>query len=125
MGDPQNNDEAQNEKKGLKGAIQKLEEGIKDIASLHVQTFSGKLTLNTDGEIDFDKIKNTLKDSEIKGDVILVAETLAQFDGDSNNFITSDIENIHPDAIDMHLKAVKTGMETRIALMNLFKGLFK
>ena len=111
---------------GLKDALTKLDDTVKDLTSLHVQTYQGRV------EIDLDKIKEKGFDSvraavtaaaaDPKGKLQLVAEAYCQFDGDSYNFLTSD--DITDGALEIHKAAVEAGIKTRQGLMELFKGIF-
>ena len=108
----------------LKDAITKLNDAVQDLTSLHVQTFTGELTANIDGSKDFKSIHALIKEAKTKGEIKLVAETLAQFDGDSYNFVKENLDNVPPIALEVHKNAVKAGVETTLGLLDLFKGLF-
>ena len=105
----------------LKSALNALDEAVKDLTSLHVQTFSGTLNLDVKGNESFTELKKELVDAG--GKVTLVAESLIKFDGDSYNFVAQDVENVADITYDVHLKAVKAGLDTRQGLLTLFKGL--
>jgi len=107
----------------LKDALQKLNNAVEDLTSLHVQTFSGDLNLDISGATDFKQLKTLLEQAKADGEISLVAETLAQFDGDSYNFVKKDLDDVPKLAIEIHQKAVQAGIETRLGLLNLFKGL--
>lgn len=110
---------------GLKAALQKLDDAVKDLTSLHVQTFSGDLNLTLDGGKGYDDLREEMKTAIASGDLTLVAETLAQFDGDSYNFVKQELDNVPPLALEVHKNAVKSGIETRLGLLGLFKDLIK
>ncbi|MCP4220603.1 MAG: hypothetical protein GY765_38605 [bacterium] len=113
----------------FKAALAKLDDALKDLTSLHVQTFTGTVNLGIggpeEGEVPKDRFK-TLKEAlvvaEKESRVSLVAESLYKFDGDSYNFIT-DKKNVPESALEMHQKAVKAGLDTRVALLNLGKSI--
>ncbi len=107
----------------LKEAIQSLNEAVKDLTSLHVQTFTGELKSEITGSEKFEDIRKLIKDAKTSGEIKLVAETLAQFDGDSYNFVKQNLDDIPPIALDVHTNAVSSGIETRLGLLDLFKGL--
>ena len=111
----------------LRDALQKLDEAVKDLTSLHVQTFTGKVETTIDSATSFDDIKKLINAEAGKtdGKIKLVAESLAQFDGDSYNFVREDLENVPPLALEVHKNAVKAGIETRLGLLTLFKDLIK
>ena len=104
----------------LKTAIAKLNDAVKDLTSLHVQTFTGELTAKIDGATEFESIHALIDTAKTKGEIKLVAETLAQFDGDSYNFIKEDLEEVPPVALEVHKNAVKAGIETRLGLLELY-----
>ncbi|WP_196894811.1 hypothetical protein [Aureivirga marina] len=107
---------------GLKSALKKLDEAVEDLTSLHVQTFVGTIQ-STDENVKFSDIKTLVNNSDTNSDVKLVAETLAQFDGDSYNFVNEDWDQLPKIAIEIHKNAVKSGVETRLGLLDLFKDL--
>jgi len=107
----------------LKDALQKLNDAVKDLTSLHVQTFTGELTTEITGAEDFDNIRAAIKTAKGKNEIKLVAETLAQFDGDSYNFVKEDLGDVPPLALEVHQNAVESGIETRLGLLELFKDL--
>jgi len=107
----------------LRDALQKLNDAVKDLTSLHVQTFSGELTLDISGAQDFTELKALLEKAKADGKIMLVAETLAQFDGDSYNFVKQDLNEVPPVALEVHENAVQSGIETRMGLLTLFKDL--
>lgn len=109
---------------GLKKALGALDNAVKDLTSLHVQTFSGEITSTIDGSQSYDKIRQLVKKASTNGDITLVAETLAQFDGDSYNFIKQELDDIPKLALEVHKNAVQSGIDTRLGLLTLFKDLF-
>ncbi|MCH2193575.1 hypothetical protein [Kordia sp.] len=111
---------------GLKQALKKLNDAIEDVSSLHVQTFTGDLTLSINNDQGYKDIRTEIEKEKNKkdGSIILVAETLAQFDGDSYNFVKKDLDDIPEITLEVHKNAVKAGIETRIGLLGLFKSTF-
>ena len=110
---------------GLKSALQKLDDAVKDLTSLHVQTYSGELNITLSGDKGYDTLRAEMKKGIKDGNLTLVAETLAQFDGDSYNFVKQDLSDIPSLALEVHKNAVEAGIETRLGLLGLFKGLIK
>ncbi len=108
---------------GLKKALNELNNAVKDLTSLHVQTFSGQANAKIDGSQSFDDIRTIVAEGVKNGEIKLVAETLAQFDGDSYNFVKEDIDSLSPVILETHKNAVKAGIETRLGLLTLFKDL--
>lgn len=110
---------------GLSDALKKLDEAVKDLTSLHVQTYSGEIKIKNDGTKSYKGLKTELDKAIATSNITLVAETLAQFDGDSYNFVKQDLSNIPSLALEVHKNAVEAGIETRLGLLGLFKGLIK
>jgi len=107
---------------GFKEALKNLNDVAKDLTSLHVQTITGDIELKIEGG-KFKSIEDLMKDSNLSAKLNLVADSVFRFDGDSTNFIASTA--VSDMALTIHQNAVKSGFETRIALMNMFKDLFK
>ncbi|WCL80888.1 hypothetical protein PPO43_13010 [Saprospira sp. CCB-QB6] len=107
---------------GLKDAIKKLDTVVADLTSLHVQTFTGDLQIDVEGKTLPD-LKAQISEAKAAGSLILVAETLSQFDGDSYNFVAKDMSAVPPQALEMHKNAITAGVETRLGLIELFKGI--
>jgi hypothetical protein len=112
----------------IKGAIDKIDEAITDLSSLHVQTYTGSMSVDlsdlAEGVSAMDKVRETVTAESAKADgkISLVAEAYFQFDGDSYNFLTSD--DVSPRALELHTAAVEAGISTRKGLVELVKGLF-
>lgn len=109
---------------GLKQALTKLNGAIEDLSSLHVQTFTGELEIKIDNDKGYKDLKAEIEAAKNKkdGSFVLVAETLAQFDGDSYNFVKKDLTDVPAITLEVHKNAVKAGIETRIGLLGLFKS---
>jgi len=107
----------------LRDALQSLNSAVQDLTSLHVQTFTGELKTEITGEKNFTEIRNLIKKAKTDGEIELVAETLAQFDGDSYNFVKKDLNDAPEVALEVHRDAVQSGIETRLGLLELFKDL--
>ena len=108
---------------GLKEALNKLNEAVQDLTSLHVQTFTGEIKSEITGSESFEDIQKLVQQAKTDGEISLVAETLAKFDGDSYNFVKQDLSNIPAVALETHKNAVQSGVETRLGLLKLFKDL--
>ena len=79
---------------------------------------------NEDGDKKgFSDIRSEIQQNKQNATITLVAESLAQFDGDSYNFVKKDLSDVPSTALDVHKNAVKAGIETRMGLLNLFKDL--
>lgn len=117
---------------GLREALIDLNGAVKDLTSLHVQTYTGKIEMqvqNDDRGRTFDDINDAITEGlkvdpdTQKTKIKLVAESLYKFDGDSYNFITDD--TISSSAIELHKTAVEGGIKTRQSLMEIGKSIFK
>lgn len=110
----------------IKEALAKLDAAVKDLSSLHVQTYQGRVEVDLDQlqQNGFDTVRDVVTNAEAdpNGKLSLVAEAYYQFDGDSYNFLTSD--DIPVGALEIHKAAVDSGIKTRLGLMELFKGIF-
>ena len=113
----------------LRDAVTKIADTIKDLSSLHVQTFSGTVDIDLAGLSDNDAKIDTIRDTitaesaRADGTIRLVAEAYYQFDGDSYNFLTDDA--VPEGALEMHSAAVDAGIKTRQGLVELVKGAIK
>ena len=104
---------------GLRKALQKLDDAVTDLTSLHVQTFSGTLTAEIDRNQDFDTLRNAISNAAAEGsEVTLVAESMLKFDGDSYNFVA---EEAPPNLMTVHDEAVRSGLDARQSIIELFK----
>lgn len=113
---------------GLADALKALNNAVEDLTSLHVQTFTGTMTTQIESAKSFKEVKTlieTEKNNKTDATIELVAETYAQFDGDSYNFVKKDLENVPSLALETHKNAVAAGIETRMGLLKLFKDLIK
>lgn len=108
----------------LREALSKLNEAINDLTSLHVQTFTGTMEWKlSDGKIK--SVEDVMNDGTASGNLKFVADSIFKFDGDSINFITDASYDSIDKALTCHQNAIKSGLETRVALMNMFKDIIK
>lgn len=110
-------------KKGLNEALRALKDGIGDLSSLEVNTYVGTLSADITAKkgaslIDFETVVK--KATTASGTVTLAASTVIKFDGDSNQFFTS--ESIPQHVIEAHDVALKAGREVRQGLVSLFSS---
>lgn len=106
---------------GLRSALQKLDDAVTDLTSLHVQTFSGELKAEIDRNQEFDKLRDAISGAAAEdSNVTLVAESLLKFDGDSYNFVAEDAA---PNLMEVHNEAVQSGLDARQSIIELFKDL--
>ena len=111
----------------LSKVVQKLNEAVKDLSSLHVQTYTGVLSFTQpDGDEEaaekFNTVRQQVQEMKSSGTIQLVAEAYYQFDGDSYNFLSSD--SVSDAAREMHKAAVEAGIKTRQGLFELVKSAF-
>jgi len=108
----------------LRDAVTKINNIISDLSSLHVQTYTGSVTVDLDNlgadENGMDRVRDAVRQARADGNVTLVAEAYYQFDGDSYNFLTTD--DVPLRALEIHTAAVEAGMKTRRAIVELVKG---
>lgn len=103
----------------LQKALGELEEAVKDLTSLHVQTYSGRIDLELEGDKKFDDLRSKIENVESESsDLNLVAESLLRFDGDSQNFVAEDAPS---NLREVHNEAVQSGLEARRSIIELFK----
>ncbi len=108
---------------GLKDAVRALNQAVSDLTSLHVQTFTG--TVQSTGVITgFDNVRAAVQEAQTNNNIQLIAEAYFQFDGDSYNFLASNLSEVPPSALELHKSAVEAGMKTRQGLMELVKDVF-
>jgi hypothetical protein len=112
---------------GLKDAFDGLKEGLVDLSSLEVRTYSGDLTLFLDPDMSPDDFKELVAKSTTapaNGDppqIKLMLYTRLDADGDSDHFFASgDIEKT---MLESHVAAFQMGHEIRRAYLELFKQL--
>lgn len=108
---------------GLSDALQSLKDAVGDLSSLEVNTYVGKLDAaieDSDGAslIDFSKVVAQAKTAD--GVVSLAASTKINFDGDSNQFFTTD--DVPQHVIEAHEIALKSGRDVRQGLISLFSS---
>lgn len=110
----------------LRDALDNVGKAIKDLSSLHVQTYTGTVEIDLDNvpadKQGIDHVRDTVKTAKGDGTIVLVAEAYFQFDGDSYNFLTN--ADVPPRALEMHTAAVEAGLKTRRGLADLVKGVF-
>lgn len=108
---------------GLKKALGQLNDAVKDLTSLHVQTFTGSVSFDRETQ-SYDDIRKLIQKAQTDADVTLVAESLYKFDGDSYNFVANADSGIPSSAMELHKASVEGGIKTRQGLMELVKGVF-
>lgn len=108
---------------GLRNALSALNNAVDDLTSLHVQTFTGNIAFDHDTQ-NYDDIRQLIQQAQTNADVVLVAESLYKFDGDSYNFLANAESGIPASALELHKAAIEGGIKTRQGLMELVKDVF-
>jgi len=105
----------------LKDALKKFTESIADLTDLEVVTYTGKLEQVVDaatGKIRWDEFKPT------NGKLVLAAATLVRPNFNTINFRAEEAQPGDLKAvIDLHMAAVASARNGRLALVKLFIGL--
>ena len=105
----------------LSDAFGKLKDGLQDLGSLEVRSFSGDVTAfltSSPGGLDFQKtFDKAVKD----GAISLKIYTRLDADGDSDHFLADG--GIDPALADSHVAAFEMGQEIRRSYIELFKDL--
>ena len=106
----------------LKDAFDKLREGLEDLASLEVRTFSGdyKVLINAQGSAGKD-FKQLADEGIKKGTLTLQLMTRLDADGDSDHFFASG--EVGERMLASHLAAFKLGQEIRQGYLEMFRTL--
>ena len=109
----------------LKEALEKLDAAVKDLTSLHVQTYTGTMNFKGFDDKPFDTVRGAIETAATTPDskITLVAESLYKFDGDSYNFL-ADGDMLSPAVLELHKASVESGIKTRQGLMQMVKGFF-
>ena len=102
----------------LSDALKTVNNAVKDLTSLHVQTFTGEIGIDIGDQKGFAEIRKAIEDAKTAGDLTVVADSLIQFDGDSYNFIAADAPAT---ILKAHESAVLAGLKSRQALLELGK----
>lgn len=107
---------------GLKNVLEKLSEGVQDLSSLHVQTYSGFITFTPDANTRRKQLQDFINKPNPDSTIELVVETLINFDGDAYNFVSTNatdaLKQAHKDALD-------SGIKTRQGIYALVEGWIK
>lgn len=102
-------------------AIKKLGEGVVDILSMRVQTFTGTLRAQVDGASGNIQDWSALLDqAKAAGEVNLAMDTNMAIDGDTTLFIA---DGVPEDVKDAHLEAVEGAREYRAGIVEAFADL--
>lgn len=103
----------------FKDAMQALANGVKDLSSLDVVTFQGRVELDAQDSVKtFDQVmEKALGNTNIKAKVL--ASTQAKIDGDLVVFYDQDITS---DQMDAHAKLVEIGRQSRSATIDFIKS---
>ncbi len=104
----------------LRSVLEQAKEGIKDLSSLEVQTYTGEISVdvNSIGSTNFDEILNTAK---VTGNIKLAQVTKINIDGDAINLVPDTKPPAHVAAA--HQTALIAGQNVRVSILELFKNL--
>lgn len=112
---------------GLTQAFAGLKEGLADLSSLEVRTYSGDLTLFLETDAKAERFKElvdtatTAASDDKPAQIKLMLYTRLDADGDSDHFFaTGDIDKT---MLDSHVAAFQMGHEIRRAYLELFKNI--
>lgn len=107
---------------GLKEAVGKFSDSVKDLTTLKVTTYTGSLeqALTESGELNWDAFKPT------NGKLVLAAATQVAADYDTVNFQSNDasLDNLG-ELLQLHQAAMESALSSRTALIKMFTGLLK
>lgn len=107
----------------FKEALENLANGVEDLTSLEVFTYTGEVNavLNKEGDgIAWDELFSKSKANE--GTLQLVAATRVQFDGDTQNFQTSGNVARLTEMLQVHEQSVNNSRLARQSLVQFFSG---
>ncbi len=117
-------------KERFKEKLNKLEAGIKDLASLDVTTLSGDISVIPSSEnrpFDLDAVVEQLsnQDSTVEGKIYVVATTHMKADQDTIQFVKAELTADEKTLVEAHHEAVKTAQEARSSFLNFIKEFIK
>jgi len=103
---------------GIEGAVASIKNAIVDLSSLEVITFRGNITGIVKDDLEWDKLMT--KAVAGSGQLKVALATVIDFDSDVRTFIADEAP---PQWIlDAHNAAVKSGIESRRAVLDLIGG---
>lgn len=108
--------------KGIKGVMEDFVDGVKDLTSLEVQSYTGTLEVALKGDesgLDWEKLLEKAKapNSKLK----LALATKIDLDGDATQFQSSDP---FPESLRVaHAEALRAGQQVRSDIATFFKDL--
>ncbi|PSV49997.1 hypothetical protein [Photobacterium indicum] len=102
-------------------ALDKMAEGIKDLSSLDVVTYEGRVTLQSGESLDNVNFETVLQKAKDNPDIDLkiVASTHVEIDGDITTFYDEDISDEQKQA---HIELIDIGAENRNATVEMIMG---
>jgi hypothetical protein len=103
---------------GIEGAVASIKNAIVDLSSLEVITFRGTVTGIIKDDLEWDKLMT--KATAGSGQLKVAMATVIDFDSDVRTFIADDAPPQW--IIDAHNAAVKSGLESRRAVLDLIGG---
>jgi hypothetical protein len=103
---------------GIEGAVASIKNAIVDLSSLEVITFRGNVTGIVKDDLEWDKLMT--KATAGSGQLKVALATVIDFDSDVRTFIAD--ETPPQWILDAHNAAVKSGIESRRAVLDLIGG---
>lgn len=103
---------------GIEGALASIKDAVVDISSLEVITFRGSITGIVKDDLEWDKLMT--KATAGSGQLKVALATVIDFDCDVRTFVADDAPP--PWIIEAHQAAVKAGLESRRAVLDLIGG---
>lgn len=103
---------------GIEGAVASIKNAIVDLSSLEVITFRGTVTGIVKDDLEWDKLMT--KAVSGSGQLKVALATVIDFDSDVRTFIADEAPPQW--IIDAHNAAVKSGIDSRRAVLDLIGG---
>ena len=103
---------------GIEGAVASIKNAIVDLSSLEVITFRGNVTGIVKDDLEWDKLMT--KATAGSGQLKVALATVIDFDSDVQTFIADEAPPQW--VLDAHNAAVKSGIDSRRAVLDLIGG---
>lgn len=104
--------------KGIEGAVASIRDAIVDLSSLEVITFRGTVSGFIKDDLEWDKLMT--KATAASGQLKVAMATVIDFDCDVKTFIADDTPPQW--IVEAHNAAIKSGLESRRAVLELIGG---
>lgn len=112
----------------LKKALQKVGDFVDDLATVEVRTYSGSVqsitrAMNVETSADGNRFKAILDNANTDADIKLAFLSILDFSGDAILFRAEDETIASAELEAAHQAAVASGIQSRQAIVDLFKDL--